>query len=88
MMKKAVIDMRSTDFYLRENLINRETYISTVNSNIETFNQHVKVNVEDLKAKGESTGEFITNLLKSYNVSLDTEFFWCIKTKKYCYVDG
>ena len=46
LMQKAVIYTSATSSHLRENLTNLERYITTVNSNIRTFNQHVKVNVE------------------------------------------
>ena len=49
MMQKAIIDTRATATHLRENIINLDTYMSTVNSNIEKFNQYVNVNVDGLK---------------------------------------
>ena len=64
--------MRATDCHLREDLANLETYITTVNSNTKTFNQHVKVNVGGLKERGESTYDLMTNLFNSYHVAPDT----------------
>ena len=49
MMQKAIIDTRATATHLRENITNLDTYMSTVNSNIEKFNQYVNVNVDGLK---------------------------------------
>ena len=40
LMQNMVIETRATYFYLRENLTNLETHITTVNTNIQTFNQH------------------------------------------------
>ena len=54
-MKKVVIDTRETATYLRENLTNLENYMSTVNSDIENFNQYLKVNEDGLKSGGERT---------------------------------
>ena len=39
-------------------------YITTVNSNIETFNQYIKVIVEGLKAMSEMNDNLMTNLSK------------------------
>ena len=50
LMQKAVIGMRAIYYYLRENLTNLETHTETLNSNIDTFNQHVMVTVEGLDA--------------------------------------
>ena len=51
-MQKAVIYTRTMVSCLGETLTNIDTYIATVNYNIQTFNQHVKVNMEGLKARG------------------------------------
>ena len=45
LIQKVVIETRSTDYNLRENLTNLETYTTTVNSNIYTFKHHLKVSV-------------------------------------------
>ena len=74
-MQKSVIYTRSTASSLRGNPTNLETYITPVNSNIDTFNQHVKVNVEGLKSRVESIDDIMTNILKAYDVSSYTEFF-------------
>ena len=70
-MQKAVIDTRAKATYLRYNLTNLDTYMSTVNSDIYNFNQYVKVNVDGLKARGYCTDDFIIYLFKSYQVASD-----------------
>jgi hypothetical protein len=40
--------------------------MSTVDSNIELFNQHVKVNRDGLTARGESSDDLTINLFKAY----------------------
>ena len=65
LIQEAVIDTRATDSCLREKLANLETYITTVNSNIDTFNQHVKVNVEGLNTRGYITDDIMTKLFKA-----------------------
>ena len=52
MMQKAVIDTRVIATCLRENLTNLDTYMFTVNSDIDNFNQYGIMNVHDLKEVG------------------------------------
>ena len=50
-INKEVIYTRAKNPHLNVNLTYLEDYITTVNSNIETFNPQVKVNVELLKVR-------------------------------------
>ena len=45
--------------------------MSTVNLDIEKFNQYVKVNVDGLKSRGEKMYDLMINLLKEYQVASD-----------------
>ena len=45
--------------------------MSTVNSDIENFNQYVKVNVDGLKSRGERTDYLMINLFKAYQLASD-----------------
>ena len=82
LMQKAIIGMRATATHLRKNLTNLDTYMTTVNSNIEKFNQYVKVNVEGLRARGERTDDLMINLFKAYQVASDAVFVQYIKIKR------
>ena len=59
-----------------------------MNSDIENLNQYVKVNVDGLKARGESTDYLMINLFKAYQVALDGEFVSYIKINWDQYDDG
>ena len=71
MMQNAVIDTRETATYLRDNLTNLDTCMYTVNSDIDTFNWYVKVNVDGLKTRGDCTEDLVINLFKDYQVASD-----------------
>ena len=88
MIKNAIIETRATATHLRENLTNLDTYMSTVNLDIENFNNYVKVNVDRLKERGERTDDLIINLLKAYQVASDRKLVRYIKTKQYQHDDG
>ena len=45
-----------------------EAYVATVNSNIYTFNKHVKSNLEGLKRNGWRTDDIINNLFKACHI--------------------
>ena len=69
---KAVIDAaytntRSSSAVIRAMLASLDDYMKTLkDSNIETFNQHVKDNLKKLAAAGESSNDLLTNLFKAY----------------------
>lgn len=88
LMQKAVIDTRATASLLRENLSSLDTYMPTVNSNIEDFNKYVKNNYEGLRARGERCDDIMINLFKGYESASDSEFVRYIRAKKDKYEDG
>ena len=88
LMSKAVVDTRATASYLRENFTSLDTYMTTVHSNVELFNIHVKENRQGLKARGESTDDLMINLFKGYMAASDKEFAKYIHTKKDEYDEG
>jgi hypothetical protein len=88
LMKKAIIDTRATASQLRTNLINLDSYMNVVDSNIRLFNQYVKINSEGLKARGESNDDLMVNLFRGYMQAMDQEFVKYIKDKKNSYDEG
>jgi hypothetical protein len=88
LMQKAIIDTRATSSLLRENLSSLDTYMATIKSNIEEFNEYVKQNYEGLLARGERCDDIMINLFKGYMAASDSEFVRYIKTKKDAYDDG
>ena len=88
LMQKAIVDTRATASHLRENLTNLDSYIGTVNSNIQLFNQYVKVNKDGLRARGESTDDIMINLFKGYLHASDSAFVSYIMMKKDQYDEG
>jgi hypothetical protein len=88
LMRKANTDTRATASQLQENLTNLDSYMSTVDSNIEVFNQHVKVNRDGLTARGESIHDLTINLFKAYLCVTDRDFVRYMSNKKDSYDDG
>jgi hypothetical protein len=88
LMRKANTDTRAAASQLRENLTNLDSYMSTIDSNIELFNQHVKVNRDGLTARGESSDDLTINLFKAYLCVTDRDFVRYMRNKKDAYDDG
>ena len=72
LMKKSFINTQATDPHLRENLNNLESYTTTVNSNIDTYNEHVKVNAEGLNSRGDMIDDLTKIIFRAYHIALDT----------------
>ena len=71
LIHNSIVNTSAIDNLLRENLTSLDTYIATIQSNIETFNKYVKVNADGMKERGEMTDNLIINLLKDYEVTSD-----------------
>ena len=51
-MNLAIVDTRATSAHLRSTLTSLDTYMTSVNSDIQQFNLHVKQTVHGLQARG------------------------------------
>jgi hypothetical protein len=87
-LKKAIIDSRATSANLQEQLTTLDSYMVSVDCNVELLNQHVKEVVAGLRAMGESTDELVVNLFKAYRVVGGSEFSRYMKNKRDAYDDG
>jgi len=65
-----------------------DTYIKTVDSDIEKFNNYVKGLLRDLEARGETTQDLLSNLFKGYKAASDEKFVEYIQAKEDDYDDG
>ncbi len=73
----------------RDNLSSLTEFMDSLpDSNIETFNDYVKEQLETLEPGGENTTELITNLFKGYLRAKDDTFHEWICIKKLEYNDG
>jgi hypothetical protein len=90
----AIIEMTYTNTKanitaVRDNLSSLPEFMDSLpDSNIETFNEYVKEQLETLEAGGEGTTELITNLFKGYARAKDDTFREWVRSKKLEYNDG
>ena len=73
-MNKTIIDTRATSAAFGSDLSNLDSFMSSYNSNIDTFNTHVNHTVGILQARGERVDDLLTNLLKGYKIAPDVKF--------------
>lgn len=88
LMQKAIVDIRATGSLLRSNLIELDSYMSSIKSDVQAFNNHVKLNYEGLKTRGEECPDLMIHLFKAYQAVTDKEFLTYIRLKKIAYDDG
>ena len=86
-VQKAIVDTRATTTHLKEQLMSLDAYMTEVNSNVALFNQHVKITVEGLTARGHTTDDIMIGLFKGYMAASDREFVRYIKDYKNKYDD-
>ena len=84
----AHVDTRATSAHIRLNLSSLDNYMSHVTSDIEKFNQYVKLQVSELAARGEQSNNLLVNLFKGYAAASDATFIEYILKKKDAYEEG
>lgn len=62
--------------------------MTSVNNNMTTFNKFVRLQLDALTARGESSSDVMVNLFKGYLAAPDKEFATYIKQKKNDFKEG
>ena len=79
-IRESHLDTNATTNQIRMKLSSLDTYITTVDSNIGKFNQYVKLLVQSLTARNQSTSDLLINLFKGYGAVSDEVFrAWLIR---------
>jgi hypothetical protein len=87
-IRESHIDTNATTKFIRERLSSLDTYMKSVNSDVEKFNQHVKNQLDSLHARGETTHDLLSNLFKGYAAASDKTFQAYISKKEDEYDEG
>ena len=88
LISRVTIDSRSTVSYIRKTLSELDDYMTSVNHNVTSFNEFVRLQLDALTARGESSSDVMVNLFKGYLAAPDKEFAAYIKQKKNDYEEG
>ena len=81
-------DTNATTKHIRERLRDLHTYIVKIDSDIIKFNQYVKLQMENLAARGATTQDLLTDLFRAYKQASDQKFIEYIELKESDYEDG
>jgi hypothetical protein len=65
-VRESHLDTNATTNQIRTKLSNLDQYITTVDSDIGKFNQHVKLLIQSLNARNQTTSDLLINLFKGY----------------------
>ena len=87
-IRESHLDSNATSTSIRESLASLDTYIQTVQCDIVKFNGHVKLLVDSLAARGETTSDLLVNIFKAYSNVSDKTFVSYMARKKESHEEG
>ena len=64
LISRVTIDSRSTVSYIQRTLSELDDYMTSIDYNVTAFNQFVRLQLEALTARGESSSDVMVNLFK------------------------
>ena len=87
-IRESHLDSNATTSSIRSSLANLEEYLPQVGHDITKFNQYVKLMIQALGARGETTQDLLTNLFDGHAASSDRCFKEYIAKKNDEYDEG
>jgi hypothetical protein len=87
-IQRCTTDSRATVALIRNSLGNLPAFMSSVEGNVEKFNQHVRVLRDNLLQRGHDSDDLLVNLFKSYKVVANQDFRDYIKMQNSFYIEG
>ena len=87
-IRESHLDTNATTNSIRMQLSNLDEYITTIGCDIVKINEHVKLLLEQLKARGGETHDLLTNLFKAYISVKDAHFVDYVNEKLSRYKEG
>ena len=87
-LNSCTVDTFSTVDTIRKRLSNLDSYIGSVDDNIESFNGYVRFQRDALLARGHQSTELLTNLFSAYETVEDTEFHSFITHLRHDMING
>jgi len=74
LIRKSHLDSNATSSMIRFKLSNLDEYLSEIDNDINKFHKYVKVLIDNLHARGETTHDLLANLFKAYAACSDQTF--------------
>ena len=88
LIRECHLDTNATSGGIRAKLSSLDNYLPTVGYDVLKFNMYVKNLVIQLKARGETSNDLLTNLFKGYLAATDKSFVAYIDKKLELYEEG
>ena len=74
LIRESHLDSNATSSMIRFKLSNLDEYLSEIDNDINKFHKYVKVLIDNLHARGETTHDLLANLFKAYAACSDQTF--------------
>jgi hypothetical protein len=87
-IRESHLDTNATTATIRTKLSSLDSYLPTIGSDITKFNGYVRMLIDSLAARGETTQDLLTNLFKGYQAASDKSFVEYIGRKLEKYEEG
>jgi hypothetical protein len=88
LIQRCTTDSRATVATIRNSLGNLPVFMTSIEGNVEKFNQHVRMLRDSLLQRGQDSDDLLVNLFKSYKVVPNQDFRDYIKMQNNFYIDG
>lgn len=87
-IRESHLDTNATTATIRTKLSSLDTYLPTIGCDITKFNGYVRLLIDSLAARGETTQDLLSNLFKGYQAASDKTFVEYIGRKLEKYEEG
>ena len=87
-VRESHLDTNATSTLIRTKLTELDSYLPTIGHDITKFNTYVKLLVDGLRSRGETTTDLLTNLFKGYLACSDRDFCDYITRKQDAWEEG
>ena len=87
-VRESHLDTNATSASIRTKLTDLDRYLPTIGHDITKFNTYVKLLIDGLHSRGETSHDLLVNLFKGYMAWSDREFVAYIKRKQDSFEEG
>ena len=87
-VRESHLDTNATSASIRTKLTDLDRYLPTIGHDITKFNTYVKLLIDGLRSRGETSHDLLVNLFKGYMACSDREFVAYIKRKQDSFEEG
>ena len=87
-VRESHLDTNATSASIRTKLTDLDRYLPTIGHDIIKFNTYVKLLIDGLPSRGETSHDLLVNLFKGYMACSDCEFVAYIKRKQDLFEEG